>query len=484
MSFSPETMAGVAKTAPNLPIGLVTDPFNAQDWPNVPEAKRAELASIPDAEKLGLDFISHQQKDLASPIVADLKSKGLPIFCWTIKSNQSMPNNLSVEITVLAGLEDISPADWDQCACPEAADGRAIDPFTTHQFLKAFEDSGSVGPGTGWQPQHLVARLGPQIIGVMPLYVKSHSQGEYIFDHNWAHALHQAGGQYYPKLQSAVPFTPATGRRILTAPGFETAATSALIQSAVQLTIQNDLSSFHLTFCTPAEFERGGAADLLQRTGQQFHWLNRKYSNFDGFLGDLSSRKRKNIRKERAQAQAFGGTIHQFTGDQIEPEHWDAFWEFYQDTGARKWGSPYLSRAFFEIAQEKLRDDILLIMCERDGEWVAGAMNVIGRDTLYGRYWGCREHHPCLHFEVCYYQAIDYAIEHGKDRVEAGAQGEHKLARGYLPTPVYSLHFMANESFSDAVEKYLAAERAAVDEDIEILTSYGPFKKANVEEQE
>ncbi len=395
-----------------------------------------------------------------------------------------MPDNLSVEITVLAGLKDISEAEWDACACPEAAVGRAIDPFTTYRFLKALEDSGSVGHGTGWQPQHLVARLDAQIIGVMPLYVKSHSQGEYIFDHNWAQALHQAGGQYYPKLQSAVPFTPATGRRILAAPEFEAAATSALLQSAVQLTMQNDLSSFHLTFCTEMEFERGGSADLLQRIGQQFHWLNRDYADFDGFLGDLSSRKRKNIRKERAQAQAFGGTIHQFTGDQIEPEHWDAFWEFYQDTGERKWGSPYLSRKFFDIAQEDFRDDILLVMCERDGEWVAGALNMIGRDTLYGRYWGCAEHHPCLHFEVCYYQAIDYAIEHGLDRVEAGAQGQHKLARGYLPTPVYSLHFMANESFSQAVAQYLKAERMAVDEDIEILTSYGPFKKADVEEQE
>ena len=395
-----------------------------------------------------------------------------------------MPDDLSVEITVLAGLHDILEADWDACACPEAKQGRPIDPFTTHRFLKALEESGSVGRGTGWQPQHLVARLAGEIIGVMPLYVKSHSQGEYIFDHNWAHALHQAGGQYYPKLQSSVPFTPATGRRVLSEPGFEEEATSALLQSAVQLTLQNGLSSFHMTFCTEDEFGRGGDARLLQRTGQQFHWLNRDYSDFDGFLGDLSSRKRKNVRKERKEAQAFGGAIHQFTGDQIEPKHWDAFWEFYQDTGARKWGTPYLTRAFFDIAHECLRDDILLILCEREGEWVAGALNLIGRNTLYGRYWGCCEHHPCLHFEVCYYQAIDYAIANGLARVEAGAQGQHKLARGYLPTPTYSLHFMANESFSDAVAQYLDAERAAVDEEIEVLTSYGPFKKENVEEQE
>lgn len=395
-----------------------------------------------------------------------------------------MPDDLSVEITVLSGLHDISEIDWDGCACPEAADGRPFDPFTTHRFLKALEDSGSVGPGTGWQPQHLVARLAGQIIGVMPLYVKEHSQGEYVFDHNWAHALHQAGGQYYPKLQSAAPFTPATGRRILAVPQFEETATTALLQSAVQLTIQNELSSFHMTFCTKNEFERGGQSKLLQRIGQQFHWLNRNYSDFDGFLGDLSSRKRKNIRKERSQAQLFGGQIYQFTGDQIEPEHWDAFWEFYQDTGARKWGTPYLTRQFFEIAHVQLRDDILLVMCEREGRWVAGALNMIGRDTLYGRYWGCQEHHPCLHFEVCYYQAIDYAIAHQLCRVEAGAQGQHKLARGYIPAPTYSLHFMANESFSDAVAQYLQAERSAVDEEIEVLTNYGPFKKEHMEEQE
>lgn len=395
-----------------------------------------------------------------------------------------MPDDLSVEITVVSGLREISAAEWDSCACPEGQNGRPIDPFTTYRFLSALEESGSVGVGTGWQPQHLVARVAGQLIGVMPLYVKNHSQGEYIFDHNWAHAYEQAGGRYYPKLQTAVPFTPATGRRILTAPGFEETGTSALLQSATQLAAKNQLSSFHITFCTEEEYNRGGDMKLLQRTGQQFHWVNHEYPDFEAFVGELSSRKRKNIRKERAQAQAFGGTIHQFTGDEIEPEHWDAFWEFYQDTGARKWGSPYLTRSFFDIAQERLRDDILLIMCERNGNWVAGAMNMIGRDTLYGRYWGCGEHHPCLHFEVCYYQAIDFAIAHNMGRVEAGAQGQHKLARGYLPTTTYSLHYLPNPSFSDAVAQYLRAEREAIDEEIEVLTSYGPFKKVNVEEQE
>ena len=394
-----------------------------------------------------------------------------------------MPDDLRVEITVLAGLGDIAPGEWDACADPLAS-SRPVDPFTTHRFLSALEESGSVGPGSGWQPQHLVARVAGEVIGVMPLYAKGHSQGEYVFDHSWAHALQQAGGAYYPKLQSAVPFTPATGRRFLTRPEHEEIARSALLQGALQLTMQNDLSSFHVTFCTGEEYEHGGSVKLLQRKGQQFHWQNHDYVDFDEFLAGLSSRKRKNIRKERATAQAFGGDIRQYSGEEIRPEHWDDLWDFYQDTGARKWGSPYLTREFFEIAHETLRDDILLVFCERDGFAVAGAMNMIGRDTLFGRYWGCREHHRCLHFEVCYYQAMDYAIANGLTRVEAGAQGEHKLARGYLPTETYSLHFMANEGFARAVDQYLTAERAAVADEIEILTEYGPFRKDNLEEQQ
>lgn len=388
-----------------------------------------------------------------------------------------MTEEAQIEVVVVGSLDQVGAAEWDLCACPEARAGRAIDPFTTYRFLKALEDSGSVGPGTGWEPRHVLARRDGDLIGVMPCYAKTHSQGEYIFDYNWAHAYENAGGQYYPKLQVAVPFTPATGRRFLTAKGCDDVGMSALVQGAVQLAAQNELSSIHATFCTEAEAIAGAQMGLLHRTGQQFHWYNDGYADFDGFLGALSARKRKNIRKERRVAQSFGGVIHQFTGDQIEPEHWDAFWRFYQDTGMRKWGSPYLSREFFDIAQEVLRDDILLVMCERDGRWVAGAMNLIGRDTLYGRYWGCQEDHPCLHFEVCYYQAIDYAIAHGLGRVEAGAQGQHKLARGYLPSAVHSLHWIGDPGFRDAVDRYLVAERSAVDEEIEVLTEYGPFRK-------
>ena len=388
-----------------------------------------------------------------------------------------MDDHDQIEITVLSGLGDIAQADWDACANPDG--GWPVDPFTTHRFLKALEDSGSVGPQTGWQPRHLVARASGEVIGVLPLYGKGHSQGEYIFDHNWAHAYERAGGRYYPKLQAAVPFTPATGRRFLARPGWERTAMMALIEGALQLTRNNGLSSFHVTFCTQAEYDAGGEIGLLQRTGQQFHWLNDGYPDFGAFLAALSSRKRKAIRKERARAGGFGGEIVQLTGDDLTPAHWDAFWRFYQDTGARKWGSPYLTRAFFDIAQERLRDLCLLVLAVRDGHAVAGALNLIGRDTLYGRYWGCVEDHPCLHFELCYYQAIDYAIAHGMARVEAGAQGSHKLARGYLPVPVHSLHWIADEGFARAVEQYLEAEREAVDEEIEVLTSYGPFRKGS-----
>ncbi|MCV2873651.1 GNAT family N-acetyltransferase [Defluviimonas sp. WL0050] len=385
----------------------------------------------------------------------------------------------AIEITALSGLGDIAEADWDACACPEAADGRAIDPFTTYRFLSALERSGSVGQGTGWQPHHLVARADGQIIAVMPLYAKNHSQGEYIFDHGWADALHRAGGNYYPKLQSAVPFTPATGRRFLTRPGWEGTGIAALTQGMVQIAADNGLSSAHITFCTTDEAEAGSRMGLLHRVTQQFHWENRGYADFDAFLAQLSSRKRKAIRKERTGAMGFGGTIRALTGDDLKPEHWDAFWAFYQDTGSRKWGRPYLTRAFFDEVQETMRDDVLLILAERGGRPIAGALNFLGRDTLYGRYWGAVEDHPFLHFECCYYRAIDHAIAQGLARVEAGAQGEHKLARGYLPVETHSLHWIAKPSFRAAVARYLEAETRAVGEEIEILADYGPFRKPN-----
>lgn len=390
-----------------------------------------------------------------------------------------------IEITAHPSIAGIKPEDWDACACPEVADGgRPYDPFTTYRFLRAIEDSGSVGERSGWQPRYLTAQQDGQVIAVAPLFAKHHSQGEYIFDHNFAQAFEQAGGRYYPKLQMAVPFTPATGRRFLTRPGFEVGGMSALVQGAMQIASDNELSSLHVTFCTQAEVLAGAKMGLLPRTSQQFHWCNDGYANFDAFLAQLSARKRKNIRKERVTAQAFGGEIVTLTGDQIEPHHWDYIWQFYQDTGGRKWGTPYLTRAFFDIAHETLRDDILLIVAQRDGVPIAGALNMIGRDTLYGRYWGCSEQHACLHFEVCYYQAIDYAIRHGLRLVEAGAQGEHKLARGYMPVATHSLHWFGDAGFRGAVANYLEAERNTIDEDIEILTSYGPFRKSNEEDHQ
>lgn len=388
----------------------------------------------------------------------------------------------TVEIAILGGIDELSETEWDGCANPNG--GVPPDPFTTHRFLKALEDSGSVGQGTGWAPRHLVARQDGKVIGVAPFYAKGHSQGEYIFDHAWAHAYERAGGQYYPKLLCAVPFTPASGRRLLVRPECRQTAQAALLEGMVRVTIQNGLASANINFCTKEEFDIGGKVGFLQRTSQQFHWENRGFGTFEDFLAALSSRKRKAIRRERRIAQGYGGRIVQLTGDQIEPEHWDAFWHFYQDTGSRKWGTPYLTREFFQIAQDRLRDDILLVMCERDDRWVAGAMNVLGRDVLYGRYWGCIEHHDCLHFEVCYYQAIEAAIARGLARVEAGAQGEHKLARGYLPVPTRSLHYIADEGFRGAVATYLAAERDAVGEEIEILTTYGPFRKTGKEDRE
>ncbi len=383
-------------------------------------------------------------------------------------------------VDLLDAIGALTAAEWDALACPEAAaQGRPTDPFTTHRFLLALESSGSTGEGSGWQARPLVLRDAGRVVAAMPLYVKRHSQGEYIFDHGWAEALERAGGRYYPKLQSAVPFTPATGRRFLGADEHR----AALMQAAIGLTAGNGLSSLHVTFCTEDEAAAlTGLDGTLHRITQQFHWQNRSYTDFAGFLADLSSRKRKMIRKEREVAQGHGLTIRTLTGDQIEPSHWDAFWDFYQDTGSRKWGTPYLTRAFFDAVQATMRDDVLLVLAFDGPRPVAGALNFIGRDTLYGRYWGCVADYPCLHFELCYYQAIDWAIAHGLSRVEAGAQGEHKLARGYLPHATHSLHWIADTGFRRAVARYLDQERRAVGEEIEVLTAYGPFRKVDTED--
>lgn len=382
---------------------------------------------------------------------------------------------MTLTVDLMEGMAALSAADWDALACPEAADGgRPIDPFTTHRFLLALDASGSTGEGTGWQARPLVLRKAGVPVAAMPLYVKGHSQGEYIFDHGWAEAYERAGGRYYPKLQVAVPFTPATGRRFLGPEEYR----APLLRAAIDITRGNGLSSLHVTFCTPEEAAAlEGVEGTLGRMTQQFHWENPGYGSFDEFLAALSSRKRKMIRKERETARAHGLTIRALTGDQIEPAHWDAFWTFYQDTGTRKWGRPYLTRGFFDAVHATMRDDVLLVLAFDGSRPVAGALNFIGRDCLYGRYWGCVADYPCLHFELCYYQAVDWAIAHGLPRVEAGAQGEHKLARGYLPSAIHSLHWLADPGFAKAVARYLEQEKRAMDEEIEVLTAYGPFRK-------
>ncbi|ATX65458.1 GNAT family N-acetyltransferase [Roseinatronobacter bogoriensis] len=387
-------------------------------------------------------------------------------------------DDCALSVTLNSDLGQIDPALWDACANPEGAQP-PLDPFTTHRFLHALEQSGSVGAGTGWEPRHILVHQGSDLIAAAPLYVKSHSQGEYIFDHAFAQGYARAGGQYYPKLQIAVPFTPATGRRFLCKPGFEPQGTAAILKGMAQIARDNRLSSAHVTFCTEAEAELGTEQGFLHRVTEQFHWENPGFQNFEGFLAELSSRKRKTIRKERATAQGFGGTIRALTGDALEPAHWDAFWQFYQDTGARKWGTPYLTRAFFDLVQDQMRDDVLLVLAERDGEPVAGALNFIGQDVLFGRYWGCIEDHPCLHFELCYYQAMDFAIARGLGRVEAGAQGTHKLARGYMPSRVHSLHYFPESGFHRAVAGYLSEEGRAIEYEMRALADYAPFRKTD-----
>ena len=310
------------------------------------------------------------------------------------------------------------------------------------------------------------------------MYLKNHSQGEYVFDYSWADAFERAGGSYYPKLQCSVPFTPATGRRILIRPDTEDPDLEKyLLSGMMQVADKMDISSVHVTFADKAQWELMGEMGFLQRTHNQFQWQNQGYTNFDGFLAALSSKKRKNSRRERREAIAAGIEIECLTGADINEEHWDAFYRFYMDTGSRKWGAPYLTRQFFSIIGESMPDDLLLIMCRREGHYIAGAINFIGGECLFGRNWGCVEHHPFLHFEVCYYQAIQFAIDRGLKRVEAGAQGQHKLARGYMPTHTYSAHWIANQSFRDAVDSYLANERRYVDEEIDYIAEHGPFRE-------
>jgi predicted N-acyltransferase len=380
----------------------------------------------------------------------------------------------ALRIRVLPSIGDIPAASWDACA-----GGIGANPFTRHAFLSALEASKSATARTGWQPQHLVAEAADGgIIGVAPCYLKSHSRGEYVFDRGWAEAYEHAGGSYYPKLQVAVPFTPATGRRLLVAPAADVDATrSALAAGLIELARLRGASSAHVTFMTEAEWRALGERGFLMRTDQQFHWDNAGFATFDDFLAALSSRKRKTIRRERRDALAAGVDVTWLSGTDLTEAAWDAFFAFYMETGSRKWGRPYLTREFFSLIGQAMADETVLIMAKRAGRFIAGAINFVGDGTLFGRHWGAIEHHPFLHFEICYYQAIEYAIAHRLARVEAGAQGEHKLARGYLPNTTYSAHYIADPAFRRAIEDYLKRERAYVEAVGRELREASPFRK-------
>ncbi len=390
---------------------------------------------------------------------------------------RSDPDNWTIKLA--HKMSHINAVAWDACANPVGA----YDPFVSHAFLLALEESGSAEAQTGWAPHHILIEDGDgQILGAVPLYLKNHSQGEYVFDHGWADAYMRAGGQYYPKFQASVPFTPATGRRLLVQPGADVAVIRQhLITALKKLTKDAKVSSLHVTFMPKEEWTEFGENEFLLRTDKQFHWINQGYGSFEDFLEDLTSRKRKNLRKERAAALCNGIEIERLAGDALTENHWDAFYGFYVDTGLRKWGRPYLTREFFSMVNETLADHSLLVLCKRDGRYIAGALNFIGSDTLYGRNWGCVEDHPYLHFETCYYQAIEFAIEKGLKKVEAGAQGAHKLARGYTPTHTYSAHYIPDPNFREAVRDYLEEERRYIESDIDMLSTHTPFRHPSAE---
>jgi len=387
-----------------------------------------------------------------------------------------MSKSQGATIRVLSAIADADRAGWDACAI---SDAHTLNPFLTHAFLKALEDSNTVGGRTGWIPQHLVLDDGNgDIAAACPGYLKFHSQGEYVFDHGWADAYERAGGSYYPKLQIAVPFTPVPGPRLLARPGPDRERNRRLLAlGAVELARRRSLSSVHLTYLTEDEWRQLGADGFLLRTGKQYHWHNQGYAEFDDFLAALASRKRKAIRRERADALPAGASVEWLTGKDISEAHWDAFFAFYLETGSRKWGRPYLNRRFFSLLGSAMADRCLLVMVRRGGRYIAGALNLIGGDCLYGRYWGAIEHHPFLHFEVCYYQAIEFAIRHRLPRVEAGAQGDHKLARGYVPVATYSAHWIADRAFARAVERFLDEERREMEVVRTELAAAAPYRQ-------
>ena len=377
-------------------------------------------------------------------------------------------------LSVVPGIDRIPAAAWDRCAGTD-------NPFVSHAFLLALEESGSVGERAGWRPSHAILQdAAGTLVGCAPLYLKGHSYGEYVFDHGWAEAYQRAGGRYYPKLQLAVPFTPVPGPRLLLATPADDALRRVFARGLVDLARETGVSSLHATFCAPADIAAFRDAGMHVRTGFQFHWENRGYADFEAFLAALNHGKRKAIRKERRDVASSGVELVTLTGDAIEPAHWDAFFAFYISTSDRKWGHPYLTRAFFDRLHATMRTRVVLVLARHGGEWVAGALNLLGADTLYGRNWGATAAFKNLHFEACYYRALDFAIAHGLARVEAGAQGEHKLQRGYLPARIFSAHWLRDRGFADAVADFLARETPAVEETIAALAAHTPFKAEGV----
>jgi len=391
-----------------------------------------------------------------------------------------------LRIRVLPAIGDVPASAWDACANPASnSQDQIYNPFISHAFLHALEVSGSATARTGWQPQHLIAETEDgAVLGAVPAYLKSHSRGEYVFDAGWAEAYERAGGSYYPKVQVSVPFTPATGRRLLV-PSGENAdlIRRGLASGLIELANMRHASSVHVTFAPEDEWRLLGEIRFLQRNDQQFHWENANYATFDDFLGALAARKRKVIKRERREALEPGIDVQWLTGSDLTETVWDHFFAFYMETGSRKWGRPYLTRQFYTLIGETMADKVLLVMAKRAGRFIAGAINFIGGDTLFGRHWGAIEHHPFLHFELCYYQAIDYAIQHKLARVEAGAQGEHKLARGYMPVTTYSAHYIADPALRRAIADYLKRERAYVAAAGSELAALGPFRKDLVFEE-
>ncbi|MBA1349188.1 GNAT family N-acetyltransferase [Rhizobium sp. WYCCWR 11146] len=396
-----------------------------------------------------------------------------------------MTDELSIRVE--RSFTAISPESWSRLSGASKTCAKiAYNPFVSHAFLSSLEESGSADAESGWLGHHLLLETGRgELIGALPGYLKNHSQGEYVFDHGWADAFERAGGRYYPKLQCSIPFTPATGPRLLVAEGLQRLPIQSAIAEGLKEVVRRlGISSAHITFVPDEEigvFEMDG---YLHRTDQQFHFINDGYANHEEFLETLASRKRKALRKERRAALENGISIDWLTGRDLTERIWDQFFKFYMDTGGRKWGRPYLTRKFYSLIGERMADDILLVMAKRDGRYIAGAINFIGGDTLYGRHWGCIEDHPFLHFEVCYHQAIDFALSKGLKRVEAGAQGEHKLARGYLPVTTHSAHYVAHAGLRRAIGDYLARERADVEQMSELLTEHSPFRKGERQQED